>query len=102
MHVSLSRRWIADAVGDSDINVRNVATRHHASDYVLRILKEAVSEKRRVLVGFDFAYSYPLQGIGGTLVLLILIPGFLGAVIGVVITAIGSAATEYQREQVSS
>jgi precorrin-8X/cobalt-precorrin-8 methylmutase len=51
--------WIANAVGNSDITVRNAATRHQATDCVLGLLRQAVAERRRVLVGFDFAYSYP-------------------------------------------
>ncbi len=53
--------WIADAVGTSAISVHNPATRDEATDYVLALLRQAVTEKRRVLVGFDFAYSYPLS-----------------------------------------
>jgi precorrin-8X/cobalt-precorrin-8 methylmutase len=53
--------WIADAIRGAEINVSNVATRHEATDYVRRLLTEAVAENRRVLVGFDFAYSYPLS-----------------------------------------
>jgi precorrin-8X/cobalt-precorrin-8 methylmutase len=51
--------WIADTTDNSDINITNPATRHQARHYLLALLKDAVAERRRVLIGFDFAYSYP-------------------------------------------
>lgn len=51
--------WIAEVSGGSGITLSNPTTRTEATDSVLKSLRQAVAHKHRVLVGFDFAYSYP-------------------------------------------
>ena len=52
--------WVAEASTGTDISLRNPSTRGAATRRVLGILRKAVEQRQRVLVGFDFAYSYPL------------------------------------------
>ena len=52
--------WIAQTSGGADISLSNPSTREAATRHVLGILRQAVERGQRVLVGFDFAYSYPL------------------------------------------
>lgn len=52
--------WLAEASGDEPVSVSNPSTRNEATQSVARSLRDAVARKQRVLVGFDFAYSYPL------------------------------------------
>ena len=52
--------WVAEASTGTDISLRNPSTREAATRRVLGILRKAVEQRQRVLVGFDFAYSYPL------------------------------------------
>lgn len=52
--------WIAEALEDGPIKLSNPSTRSEATYSVLRSLRNAVTRKQRTLVGFDFAYSYPL------------------------------------------
>ena len=52
--------WIAEVSGETNISLSNPSTRNEATEFVRRSLHQAVAEKQRVLVGFDFPYSYPL------------------------------------------
>lgn len=52
--------WIAEASGGSRVTLSNPSTRNEATQSVLRSLRQAAAQQQRVLVGFDFAYSYPL------------------------------------------
>lgn len=53
--------WIAWGRSDDDRppQTANLPTRTKAREFVENLLSEAVARKLRVLVGFDFAYSYP-------------------------------------------
>ena len=51
--------WIAEVSGGSGITLSNPSTRDEATQSVLTSLQQAVAQKHRVLVGFDFAYFYP-------------------------------------------
>jgi precorrin-8X/cobalt-precorrin-8 methylmutase len=51
--------WIADLGSDGPPLTRNPRTRREAEAIVRGVLREAVDERHRVLVGFDFPYSYP-------------------------------------------
>lgn len=51
--------WIAEVSGGSGITLSNPPTRDEATQAVLKSLRQAVLQRQRVLVGFDFAYSYP-------------------------------------------
>jgi len=51
--------WIAELGPDGPALTRNPRTRREAKGIVRGILGQAVAERRRVLVGFDFPYGYP-------------------------------------------
>ena len=52
--------WVAEASTGTDIELHNLRTREAATRHVLGVLRRAVGRGQRLLVGFDFAYSYPL------------------------------------------
>ena len=52
--------WIAEKSAESDVTLSNPSTRDAATRHLAQLLRKAVERKQRVLVGFDFAYSYPL------------------------------------------
>jgi aromatic ring-opening dioxygenase LigB subunit len=51
--------WVAERV-DGRTEARNVATRAAATDVLLELLTMHVAAGRRVLIGFDFPYGYPV------------------------------------------
>jgi hypothetical protein len=57
--------WIA-AGGRSGVTLENPATRAEARGRVRELLRAAVADRRRVLVGFDFPYGFP-RGLGRAL-----------------------------------
>lgn len=63
--------WIAALGQDGSVSTMNPATRRAAEIAVCNILRQAVEDHHRVLIGFDFPYAYPrgfasALGLGGT------------------------------------
>jgi hypothetical protein len=63
--------WIAVLGQNGSATTENPATRRAAEAVVREMLRQAVEDRHRVLVGFDFPYAYPrgyasALGLGGT------------------------------------
>lgn len=51
--------WIATASQSSQAAPQNLSTRHAAMEKITALCRAALSENRRALIGFDFAFGYP-------------------------------------------
>ncbi len=55
--------WVAELIG-SKKNIENFSTREETYDYLIDIISKA-KEKQRLLIGLDFAFSYPMDSYDG-------------------------------------